>query len=158
MNQFIKETRHIGITITNMEKSLNFYRDLLGLKVVRSMDESGNYIDNMLDISNVKVSTVKMSANNGTTLIELLEFKSHPKEPENMEIYRIGTSHVAFTVIDLEKCYEILLNSGVKFNAQPQLSPDGYAKVTFCHDPDGTLIELVQVLDDWILNKEKKLT
>lgn len=155
MNELIKETRHIGITVTNMENSLKFYRDLLGLKIVRVMNESGQYIDNMLNMSNVKVNTVKMSANNGVTLIELLEFKSHPNIPKDMQISRIGTSHLAFTVYDLEKCYDYLCKYGVKFNAPPQISPDGYAKVTFCNDPDGTLIELVQILDESILNGDK---
>ena len=150
----IKAIRHTGIVVSDLDKSLHFYRDLLGFEIVKDKLESGNYIDSVLSLKNASVRTIKMKAPDGN-LIELLYFKSHPKKPKNMEIYRIGTSHVAFTVIDLEKCYEILLNSGVKFNAQPQLSPDGYAKVTFCHDPDGTLIELVQVLDDSILNKEK---
>mgnify|MGYP000114723570 CR=1 FL=1 len=43
--------------------------------------------------------------------------------------------------------YQKLTESGVKFNAPPQLSPDGYAKVTFCLDPDNTPVELVQVLN-----------
>lgn len=155
MTQLIKETRHIGITVTNMENSLRFYRDLLGLEIIRVMNESGQHIDNMLNISNVSVITVKMSVNNSATLIELLEFKSHPNKPENMQIHRIGTSHLAFTVHDLEKCYDFLLGSGVKFNSRPQISPDGYAKVAFCYDPDGTLIELVEVLDESVLNKIK---
>ena len=47
----------------------------------------------------------------------------------------------------LQKTYEYLLKNGVKFNAPPQLPPDGNAKVTFCEDPDGTPIELVQVIN-----------
>lgn len=146
MTKAVKETRHIGIAVTNMKKSLHFYRDLLGLEIVREMDESGEYIDNMLSINNVNVKTVKMSANNGVTLIELLEFKSHPKENQQREIYDIGASHVAFTVENLNEMYEYLLNLGVKFNAPPQTSPDKFVKVTFCKDPDGTPIELVEVI------------
>jgi len=37
----IKGVRHIGISVTNMERSLTFYRDLLGLKLERNMNESG---------------------------------------------------------------------------------------------------------------------
>lgn len=144
----MKAVRHFGIVVSDMERSLRFYRDLLGLKVVRVMDESGEYIDNMLSLQNVRVATVKMSANSGSTLIELLEFNSRPREtPEKREVYSIGPSHVAFTVDDLDVVYRRLSQAGVRFNAPPQLSPDGYAKVTFCQDPDGTLVELVEVLD-----------
>jgi len=152
----IKGVRHVGITVTNMEKSLMFYRDLLGLKIERNMDESGQHIDNMLSMKNVRVNTIKMSASdNGPTLIELLEFKSHPNNSIHTDISKIGTSHVAFTVDDLDAVYQRFTSAGIKFNAPPQYSPDGYAKVTFCQDPDGTNIELVQVLDSSILQKIK---
>ena len=49
--------------------------------------------------------------------------------------------------MNLQKTYEYLLKNGVKFNAPPQLPPGGNAKVTFCEDPDGTPIELVQVIN-----------
>jgi len=140
------EVRHMGIVVTNIENSLKFYRDLLGLKIERSMDESGSYIDNMLGFKNVKVKTVKMSASNGNTLVELLEFNSPVGNDTIRNIHDIGASHVAFTVLDIDETYSKLKQSGVEFNAPPQLSPDGYAKVTFCFDPDKTPIEIVQVL------------
>ena len=144
----MRAVRHIGIVVSDLEKSLRFYRDLLGLKVVRVMRESGEYIDNMLALENVQVTTVKMSADSGSALIELLEFKSHPHEtPAKRKVYSIGPSHVAFTVDNLDAVYRRLVEAGVSCNAAPQLSPDGYAKVTFCQDPDGTLVELVEVLD-----------
>ncbi|MBI3088771.1 MAG: VOC family protein, partial [Candidatus Colwellbacteria bacterium] len=59
----------------------------------------------------------------------------------------IGCTHVAFTVANLDKEYKRLTEAGIVFNSPPQLPPDGYAKVAFCKDPDGTLIELVEVLE-----------
>ena len=144
----MKTVRHFGIVVSDMERSLRFYRDLLGLKVVRVMDESGEYIDNVLSLQNVRVTTVKMSADSGSTLVELLEFKSHPCQSRgDRQVCSIGSSHVAFTVGDLDAIYRRLSQAGVHFNAPPQRSPDGYAKVTFCQDPDGTPVELVEVLD-----------
>ena len=140
------EVRHIGIVVTNIENSLKFYRDLLDLKIERSMNESGEYIDNMLGFENVHVKTVKMSASTGNTLVELLEFTEPTGSKTICEVNDLGASHAAFTVSDIDETYLRLIQSGVKFNAPPQLSPDGYAKVTFCFDPDKTPIELVQVL------------
>ena len=79
----IKEVRHVGITVTNMKKSLEFYQNILGLTIQREMNESGKHIDNMLSMKNVSVNTVKMCINDETTLIELLEFKSHPQKSNN---------------------------------------------------------------------------
>ena len=58
----------------------------------------------------------------------------------------IGPTHVAFTVSDLDQLFARLTEQSVRFNAPPQLAPDGKAKVTFCFDPDGTPIELVEEL------------
>lgn len=143
----MKAVRHFGIVVSDMERSLCFYRDLLGLRVIREMDESGDYLDNMLAIEDVHVRTAKLSADGGSALIELLEFKSHRGDkPIGREIYSVGPSHVAFTVKDLDALYNQLSQAGIRFNAPPQLSPDAYAKVTFCKDPDGTFIEIVEVL------------
>ena len=139
--------RHFGIVVRDMERSLQFYRDLLGLTVRRSMNESGDYIDNMLALDNVRVMTVKMASESDAAQVELLEFDSPRCRPgPEREIYAIGPSHVAFTVEDLEEVRRRLAEAGVPFHAPPQESPDGYAKVTFCKDPDGTPVELVEVI------------
>lgn len=143
----VTKVRHFGVVVSDVERSLRFYRDLLGLEIVQAAEESGTRIDNMLGLSNVSVKTVKMSAEGGGSLVELLEFRSHPRHFDPMrEICSLGPSHLAFTVEDLDALYKRLLRSGVLFNAPPQLSPNGYAKVAFCRDPDGTSIELVEVI------------
>ena len=139
--------RHTGIVVTDMEKALRFYRDLLGLKVVKDFKEQGDYIDNISGLSAVRLRMVKLTADDGS-MIELLQYLSHPREArDNHQICDIGCSHIAFTVDDIDKEYTRLLESGVRFNCPPYNSPDGYAKVTFCYDPNGTSIELVEVLD-----------
>ena len=142
----VKAVRHTGIVVSNLEEALHFYRDLLGLKIVKDADESGDYIDNMLSLKKVRVRTIKMADDDGN-LIELLYFQSHSCEAKkDRHFYEIGVSHVAFTVEDIDATYRKLKEEGVFFNAAPQYSPDGYAKVTFCKDPDDSLVELVEVL------------
>lgn len=141
----IKDIRHTGIVIMDLEASLHFYCDLLGFQVAKQMEEAGDYIDNISSLRNVKVTTVKLTSPTGQ-MIELLKYHSHPAEQKMREICEIGISHIAFTVDDLDIEYERLRGKGIQFNSTPQLSPDGYAKVTFCRAPEGTLIELVEVL------------
>jgi catechol 2,3-dioxygenase-like lactoylglutathione lyase family enzyme len=140
----IKNIRHTGIVVSNLNASLHFYQNVLGFKIVKQMEESGQYIDNMLALSNVRVTTVKIASPDGQ-LIELLYFHSHPRERKSHEVCDVGISHIALTVDDLDSCYDRLRNLGVQFNCPPQLSPDGYAKVSFCRAPEGTLIELVEL-------------
>jgi glyoxylase I family protein len=141
----IKDIRHTGIVVVDLEDSLSFYRDLLGFEIVKQMEESGEYIDNILSLENVKVTTIKMVCPSGQ-MIELLKYHSHLAKQKAHKICEIGISHIAFTVDDLEFEYERLKSKGIQFNSLPQLAPDGYAKVTFCRAPEGTLIELVEVL------------
>jgi len=141
----IKDIRHIGIVVTDLETSIHFYCNLMGFQITKQMEETGDYIDNILSLQNVKVTTVKMNTPTGQ-MIELLKYYSHPAEQRMQKIFGIGISHIAFTVDNLDMEYERLVNNGVQFNSVPQVSPDGYAKVVFCKAPEGTLIELVEVL------------
>ena len=146
MADFIKGTRHFGIVVRNLETSIAFYEDL-GLKIIKQMNESGDHIDKMLSLTDVNITTVKMSAPETDTLIELLHYKTPlPKEIER-KINDFGPSHLAFTVNNLSKNYEKLLQKGVIFLSPPQLSPDITVLVVFCNDPDGIPIELVEQLD-----------
>ena len=146
MTDFIKGTRHFGIVVRNLKTSIAFYEDL-GLKITKQMDESGEHMDKMLSLTDVNVTTVKMSAPETDTLIELLHYKNPiPKEIER-KINDLGPSHLAFTVKNLSENYKNLLQKGIKFFSDPQLSPDKRVLVVFCNDPNGIPIELVEQLD-----------
>lgn len=141
----VKNIRHTGIVVDNLAKSLAFYRDLLGFKVEKQMEEKGSYIDKVLALEAVCLTTVKMKSPDGA-MIELLEYHSHSQEAEVDQINDIGIRHLAFSVDNLDSEYQRLKAAGIFFNSQPQVSPDGYAKVAFCRAPEGTFIELVEVL------------
>ena len=138
--------RHTGIVVSDAERSIDFYTNLLGFEIKKDMMESGDYIDNFSALKDARVRTVKMTLEN-QDMVELLWYESHREKPDmERPITRIGCSHIAMTVENLDDTYERLVSAGVEFNSPPQLSPDGFAKVTFCKDPDGSLIELVEEL------------
>ena len=143
----MKAIRHFGMVVRDIEASLHFYRDLLGLKIQRDILEEGEFIDTILKLKDVQVRTVKMASDNGETLVELLEYGSHKgNKIENYQIFDLGASHIAFTVENVEAEYHRLLSEGITFTCLPRVSPDKKAKVTFCFDPDGVPVELVEVL------------
>jgi catechol 2,3-dioxygenase-like lactoylglutathione lyase family enzyme len=137
--------RHVGITVSDIEEAITFYRDVLGFEVVRIMDESGEHIDKFSALSQVNVRTVKMKDASGG-MIELLKYHSHPQQPNCDDITRIGCSHFALTVNNLDLLVEKIVETGYTINCEPQLSPDGRVKLTFCKGPDGVLLELVEEL------------
>jgi catechol 2,3-dioxygenase-like lactoylglutathione lyase family enzyme len=142
----IKNIRHTGIVVADLGAALHFWCDLLGFRVMKRMDESGGYIDAMMGLKNVLVTTVKLAAPDGS-LIELLNFHSHAGEKTwKGSPCSTGLTHIALTVENLDEAYRRLSAAGVAFKAPPQLSPDGYAKVTYCVGPEGLLLELVELI------------
>lgn len=142
----MKAFRHAGIVVSDIERSLRFYKELLGLSVEKRSDEGGAYIDRVCGLRKSRLTTVKLAASDGN-LIELLQFHSHPDKGLVRKIYRSGLSHVAFTVDDIDDEYKRLSCKGVEFISPPETSPGGKARIAFCKDPDGVFIELVQVME-----------
>lgn len=149
----IRAIRHVGLVVRNLERSLTFYRDFLGLEVWRQATEEGRYIDSVVGIPNVRLECVKLKAPDGS-LLELLQYHSHPSPvaSENVPSNRVGCSHVAFTVTDLQATYQALLANGFHCNSAPQISQDGGVRVMYCHDPDGIILELVEESGVWTLS------
>ena len=142
----ITQIRHTGLVVANLQLALHFWRDVLGFRVVKQMEESGPHIDAMMGLKDVRVTTVKLAAPDDR-MIELLHFQSHPDRPAwEGTPYSTGFTHVAMTVADLEASCERLKREGVVFSAPPQLSPDGAVKVTYGKGPEGVLLELVEVI------------
>ena len=141
----IKEIRHTGIVVDDLKKSLWFYKEKMGFKLFKHMDESGHFIDKILGIRNIKVTTVKMTLGNGQ-MIELLDFSSHKKDILQRSVNDIGPTHLAFTVDNIDEIYDDFLHDGIEFISTPKVSEDGNVKVVFCKAPEGTYIELVELL------------
>ncbi len=141
----VNKIRHTGIVVDDLSKSLRFYRDLLGFEVVKRTEENGSYIEKILALDNASVTTVKMTSQDGQ-MIELLSYTRPSEIKQERKINDIGLSHIAFAVKDIDGAYEKLRKEAVVFINNPVLSPDGYAKVAFCRAPEGTFVELVEVL------------
>ena len=143
----IQTVRHVGIVVNKIDDILPFYRDLLNLRIVKKTNEPEKFINSLLKLTNCQLITVRLATEDGETLIELLEFISHPgTKQDNMELFAPGISHIALTVKNLESVYAKLLNSGIQFISPPLTSPDGLARVVFCRDPAGNYLELVEDL------------
>lgn len=141
--------RHAGIVVEDLERSLTFYRDLLGLEVRARADEAGAHLDAMLGLDGVRVTTVKLAGSDGPTLVELLRFEAPATPPRRpLATNTPGPTHIAFTVDDLEGLWRRLDAAGIVFLAPPQSSPDGRVRVTYCRDPEGNFVELVEMVKE----------
>ena len=141
----MKNIRHIGLVVSSIDNALRFYRDLLGLKIQGSTDESGEFISKLIGYDKVKLKTVKLSAEDNATRLELIEFTNPTIESQNKKkLTNYGFTHIAITVKDLDKIYNRLSKAGVYFNSPPILSADNSLLATFCRDFEGNFLELIQ--------------
>ena len=141
----ILATRHTGIVVDDMEKCLRFWRDVMGLEVVIDFREKGSFIDTVQALCGVDLRMIKLAAPDGT-LIELLKDDEHPTPPpDNNRLCDRGIRHVAFTVADIEESWRTLKEAGCELLSEPVSSPDGKARLFFARDPEGNLLELVQM-------------
>ena len=143
----IKGLRHAGIVVADLDRALAFWCDTLGFRVQRQMLESGPFIDRLLGMTDVRVTTSKLVGPDGN-MVELLHFHSHPDQPGwQGGPTSTGLTHLAFTVTGIDELHVRLTRNGVRFLAEPQVSPDGGAKVAYAAGPENLLLELVEVLD-----------
>ncbi len=141
----IMNMRHVGIVVKDFEESFQFYT-LLGFNICKQkhIREPSDFISKISAGENIQVYTSKLIASD-YSVIELLEYEKNMIE-EKHTLFGTGIAHIAFTVKNIKKVYEELVAKGIQFNSAPQLSPNGYAIVAFCQAPEGTFIELVEVL------------
>ena len=142
----ILATRHTGIVVQDIERSLRFWRDVMGLQVAADFREEGEFIDTVQHLSGVKLRMIKLTAPDGS-MIELPQDDAHPTPtPERNELCDRGVRHVAFTVADVGASWQTLRAAGCETLSEPIAAPDGKARLFFARDPEGNLLEIVQML------------
>lgn len=150
---FATPIHHAAILVSNLEKSLHFYRDILGWKVMFKDTLSVSNMAELLQLpSRVEGRTVMLQKDNGIVngMIELMEItEPRPEHLQKGQGFRItGLRMLSFRVDDVDKVYNTLVAKGLNFISPPkQLSWDQYSiKACMFTDPDDVLIEILEFL------------
>lgn len=138
--------RHAGIVVSDMNVSRRFYCDLLGMEVWADFRDDSEYVRAVTGVPGADIWMIKLRAADGGS-IELLQYHSHPQPvPPPRRSCDVGVNHVALQVDNLDALHHKLHQAGIAFNGPPRVSSDGGAKVAYCRDPEGVIIELVEIL------------
>jgi catechol 2,3-dioxygenase-like lactoylglutathione lyase family enzyme len=138
---------HTAISTPDLARLIAFYRDLFGYEVVREFDwpRGVALINGVIGLPDCAAQAVMMRR--GDSMLELFEF-SHPApraQDPNRPACDHGFTHVCFHVADVEKEHARLAAAGMRFHCAPQRA--GGLAFTYGRDPDGNVIELLQVLE-----------
>ncbi|GAA0366723.1 hypothetical protein GCM10009092_33840 [Bowmanella denitrificans] len=142
----IIDVRHTGIVVSDLPRAVAFYSALGFVEFSRDV-ETGAFIEQVTGIDGVRLEWVKLKAQDGY-LLELLQYHSHPDTPSTRTApsNQLGCSHLAYSVADIVLACQKIIEAGGSCVNPPAISPNGKAKVAYCHDPEGVLMEVVQPL------------
>ena len=147
-NEFhIISADHTGITVSNLERSLAFWRDVLGFELSHTAHQKGELAEEITGIPGAELKLAVLKAPGGHK-IELLEYLAPAdRKRANVRPCDAGSVHVALLVQDLDAALAQIAASGWEAAGKPQTltrGPNAGKRVVYVRDPDGTTIELMQ--------------
>ena len=136
---------HVGITVRSLERSLAFYRDLLGLRVIEICDEED--VGEIVGIPGARIKAADLDVGDGR-VFELLEYVGAAGDIVPQSPNGAGCPHVALQVHDIAEVLQRLAGAGHKPAGKVTAITGAIAwqgaTVVYLRDPDGAIIELVQ--------------
>ena len=129
MNASIK-IDHVAVMVSDLEKSLHFYRDLLGLEVVSPEEHNDGPISEMVAIPKVHMREYRLRAPDGIHghtrnegpgfTLDLIQWLNPTSPAGRYPINHVPSAHICFGVEDVPATYERLKAAGVEFVSPPR--------------------------------------
>ncbi len=136
---------HVGLTVRDMSRTLEWYRRMFDLEAGAVSHGAGRALSDSLQVPDAELSFAMVQI--GGTRVEFLQYH----RPEGRDFDRtngdVGSAHVCLEVSDIEAAYADLTAKGAVFNAPPITLTDGvFAGSTWAYlrDPDGIQLEIWQ--------------
>lgn len=141
----ISTIHHTAFTVSNMERSIAFYRDLLGMEVLwdsvrAGVMYKGPACDKITGCPGTEQHIVYLGIGGG--ILELVEYTPTGKPLENSKASDTGAAHVCFKTDDINALYEKFCANKVAVHCPPQNR--GELSVFYFRDPDGIILEAIE--------------
>lgn len=143
----LASVHHVGLTVRDLDRSVAFYRDLLGCTVLMQQEKQGGYLAAIVGYPDAHVRMAHLMDPGGHLVIELFEYLTPAMLDSELEPRRLGNAHLCFLVADLDAEYQRLVPQGVDFLSGPVVVDTGAnsgGKGVYLRDPDGITLELFQ--------------
>lgn len=138
---------HFGIQVADLNRSIAFYRDVLGLELIAHWVRDQEYIQELVGYPGVELQVAVFRFPNSESFLEVLEYRNVEKAAIDTSTANPGTAHFCVYVPDLDALHERLVAAGVRFVSgikSPTVGPNKGAKAIYMIDPDGIRVELLE--------------
>jgi len=145
----VERLSHIGLCVSDLGRSVRFYRDALGFAERSRLDVAGADAEQLVGLSPLKLEAVYLERDG--TRVELLHYESpgHVDAGAPSPLNRLGLTHLSFRVSDLAKAEEAISKLGGVVLEHSRIENERYrTKAVFALDPDGQRIELLEAPGD----------
>ncbi len=135
---------HIGMCVTDLEQSVEFYCGALGFSRAEAYEFSEG-LDAIMEMERVSLRSQFIRRDDGFA-IELLEIKNPTPtgSRERRPLNQFGLTHLSFYVDDIQATARELQKHGGQVHAHTMTNM-GFVSLIYCNDPDGIRIELMQM-------------
>jgi lactoylglutathione lyase len=139
---------HAGVTVSDMDESLRFYRDGLGLEPLSDGITGGESARRIWNMDPGKVRVVFLKVPGSDTVVELFEFPDVERHSASARPCDYGAGHFCLYVDDAEGLHAELAAAGFGSRSDEVITigqgPFAGAKAVYLKDPDGYHVELFQ--------------
>ena len=138
------EFLHVGISVRDLDKTVMFFRDVMGMEEEYRTVNEGERISRVVGVDNAYMDVCVLRK--GAVRLELLEYKN--ELAKSKKVYKaqdeLGLVHIAFLVDNVDAEYERLTSLGYEGYAPPMVARENGPKITYIKGPDNVIIELFQ--------------
>jgi catechol 2,3-dioxygenase-like lactoylglutathione lyase family enzyme len=131
---------HVGITVQDLDRAVEFYREVLGFGELDRFSVSGPEFAAAVNVEGATGTFAHLDA--GGTRLELIEYEPEGERMPTEGVNRPGATHLGLSVGDVEEFYESLPDT-VETVSEPRTTESG-STILFVRDPEGNLVELVE--------------
>jgi len=138
---------HTSFTVTNLDRSLEFFRDRLGLEVVSARAIRDDYFARIVGLPGCRVKAALLRVPGSAHHVELFEYVTPPGQPCRPRPCDPGSSHLSLLVDDLPALCARLAAEGVELVSAPvriDAGPNAGGWAVYLRDPNGILLEFFQ--------------
>jgi len=134
------QAHHFGVTVTELDRAVAFYRDVLGLTVLSRFTVEGESFSTAVGVDGATGRFAHLDA--AGARIELVEYEPEATDATAEAINQPGAKHLGLGTDDIDAFYESLPD-GVETLSGPQTTESG-SRILFLRDPENNLVEIIE--------------